>query len=93
MLAGEPIDVLVKALASLKWTETDAGIVRFSALLDRELGHPLQRALMRIEGELLAQDAEQVGKRDSESRTAEQRRADALVALVLRLADARATEP
>ena len=90
MVAGEPIDVLVKALASFEWRKTAKGMTRFTSLLDRDLGLPLLRALMRVEAELLAHDADLLGRSEPEIRTTDQRRADALVALVLRIADARA---
>lgn len=88
MVAGEPVDVLVKALRQLKWKKTNAGMMRFSAMLDRELGMPLHRALIRIERELLDQDIDQAGESGVQMRTPEQRGADALMALVLRVAEA-----
>lgn len=89
MLAGEPIDVLVRALASFEWTRKADGMVRVSASMDPELGRSFLRALERMEQELLVGDTERIGNGDTVFRTSEQRRADALVALVLRLADAR----
>ncbi len=73
------------ALRQLESRKARGGWVRISATLDREVGEPLQRALVRIEGELLAQDRRGGG---ADARTAGQRRADALVVLVDRLAEA-----
>lgn len=85
MVAGEPAEVLLRALRQLTWRKTGTGMVRFSASLDQELGEPLYRALTRIEREL--RDADRVARRDVHVRTPEQRRADALAALALRLAE------
>jgi hypothetical protein len=87
-VAGEPADVLVKALRQFTFTRTDAGRIAFSATLDRELGGSICRAVMRIEQELY--DADRAGRLGVHSRTPEQRRADALVALVLRIAEPKA---
>jgi len=85
IVAGERVEVLVAALRQMESRKTRGGWVRISATLDREVGEPLQRALVRIEGELLAQDRRGGG---ADARTAGQRRADALVVLVDRLAEA-----
>lgn len=87
-VAGEPIDVLLKALALFKLRKTAKGMFRVTAHLDRDLGLPFRRALMRVEAELLAHDADLLGRSEAEIRTTDQRRADALVALVLRITDA-----
>jgi hypothetical protein len=89
MVAGEPLDVLVKALASFKFRKTPRGMINVTAQLDRDLGPPFLRALMRVEAELLVHDADLVGGSEVENRTPDQRRADALVALVLRITEAR----
>ncbi|MGH8985059.1 MAG: hypothetical protein ACRDY6_14445 [Acidimicrobiia bacterium] len=57
--------------------------------LEPELGLPFVRALMRVEAELLLQDANALGGARDEKRTDAQRRADAFVALALRVVDAR----
>jgi hypothetical protein len=88
-VAGESIDVLVEALAAFEVRKTRAGRVGVTAQLDRDIGQPLQRAIMRIESELLAHDADLIGTSGAEIRTPGERRADALIALVLRVADAR----
>jgi hypothetical protein len=80
---------LRRAFAAFTLKRQPDGRFKGSLQLDRELGDPLLRALIRVEAELLAEDADQIGRSDAAPRTAEQRRADALVALALRLADAR----
>lgn len=85
MIAGEPVEELLEALRQITWKKTRTGSVKVSALLDRELGEPLYRALTRIERELRTGDA--VGMPRVHVRTPEQRRVDALVALVHRVAE------
>ncbi|MGH2660904.1 MAG: RNA polymerase subunit sigma-70 [Actinomycetota bacterium] len=80
MIAGEPVEELLKALRQLTWRKTGTGKIRLSASLDGELGGPLCRALIRIERELL-QNGEAVSRPGVHVRTPEQRRADAVVAL------------
>jgi hypothetical protein len=89
LVAGESVDALRRAVAAFEWKRRSNGWFRASVQLDRDLGDPLRRALMRVEAELLAKDADAIGRSDTAVRTVEQRRADALVALGLRLADAR----
>jgi hypothetical protein len=87
MVAGEPVHVLLKAFQQLKLKKTSSGRVRISAILDRELALPLQRALMRIERALISHDIDRLGRPGVQTRTPEGRRADALTALALRLAE------
>ena len=56
MVAGEAVDVLVRAIEQMKVKQSASGRVRIDVRLDPELGVPLQRALMRIEHELLGHD-------------------------------------
>ncbi len=81
-VAGEDIELLVSALSKFMHRKTKDGMVQLSATLDRELGAPLQRALLRIERELLNADLAGGGPIE---RTSEQRGADAFVLLVERL--------
>lgn len=90
MVAGEPLDVLARALALFKFRKTARGMINVNATLDRDLGLPFLRALMRVEAEFLAHDADLIGRSEAQTRTTDQRRADALVALVLRIAEQRA---
>jgi hypothetical protein len=88
MVAGEPVDVLVRAFEQLKVRKSASGRVRIDARLDPELGVPLQRALMRIEREL-GHDIDPLRDPDVRVRAPEERRADALVTLARRLAGSR----
>jgi hypothetical protein len=85
LLAGEPRDLLTKALSAMPWKRGSDGMLHCSVTLVPELGGPLLRALMRVEAELLAHDADRLEITGEACRSPEQRRADALVALVLRL--------
>lgn len=77
-VAGEDVDVLLPLLT------------RFAHSLVQNDGSeeapPLVRALMRVEAELLLDDARQLAGPENVWRTPENRRADALVLLVLRTA-------
>lgn len=87
LVAGEPLEQLREILTQVRMTSVGKG-VRVCADLTYEEGAILTRAIMRVEAELLLHDAEQVTPEFSEPRTASQRRADAFVALALRVADA-----
>jgi hypothetical protein len=89
LVAGESVDALLRALTEFTWKRRPDGGFRISARLDREVADPLIGALLRIEAELLAEDAHLIGGSGTALRTPEQRRADALVALGLRVAEAR----
>ncbi|MPZ69503.1 MAG: DUF222 domain-containing protein [Actinobacteria bacterium] len=81
-VAGEPIELLQAAFAKLKHRTRSDGMVEVSAKLDAELEEPLARALVRIEGDLIDQDA---ADGDPDVRTTSERRADAFVLLAQRL--------
>jgi hypothetical protein len=81
-IAGEPLDLLQAAFRKIKTRNTRDGTVRFSAKLERELGEPLHRALLRIEKELLDHDLAHGGP---DVRTTPERQADAFVALAQRV--------
>ena len=53
----------------------------FSVRFEPERGNPLRRALMRVEAELLSEDADAVGTPQESHRGYEERAADALVRL------------
>lgn len=89
MVAGEQLDVLRRALQQMKVKKTRGGTVRVSATLDPELGLALQRAIMRIERELIGLDIDRMSGSGIQTRTPEERQAGAFVALVLRVAEAR----
>jgi hypothetical protein len=81
LVAGEPIEVLIRAFDRFKIAKKPYRITHVRARLEPRLGVPFFRALMRVEAELLLQDADSLGTPTHEKRTPEQRRADALVAL------------
>lgn len=83
-VAGEPADVLWKAILQFEWRRR-AGMFEVSARLEPDLGRPLLRAIETIEQELL--DEEQA-RRAAHTRTPDQRRADAFVVLFDRLIEA-----
>lgn len=87
-VAGERVDQLQEILREVQFTQVHGGGVRINAHLTHADGACLMRAIMRVEAELLLHDADQVTAEVSEPRTAAKRRADAFVALALRVADA-----
>ncbi|MEY2420643.1 MAG: hypothetical protein QOI95_710 [Acidimicrobiaceae bacterium] len=78
---GERIDDLLPGLFAVQDSMTIGhdGMCHYSATLEREVGQPLQRAMMRVEAELLLQDADTVGTEHEVVRTYEQRAADGYV--------------
>jgi len=89
LVAGEPAEALARALLQLKTETMTGGWVHLDVQLDRKEGAPLARALMRVEAELLLHDADNISVDGRvASRTPAQRRADAFLALVLRVGDA-----
>jgi hypothetical protein len=88
LVAGERVDLLLEALTHLKWTTGADGMAHGSCVLEPRLGEPFVRAQMRVEAELLRNDADALGGPNAENRTYEQRAADALLALVFRVLDA-----
>jgi hypothetical protein len=87
-VAGEPLDTLVEALSHVEVQPARDGMTGYSMRLEPRLGTPLFRALMRVEAELLRDDADHFGDPERENRTYEQRAADAFVALTLRIGSA-----
>jgi len=81
---GEPIEDLLPGLLAIQDAMTLGadGMYRGSFALGPKVGAPLQRALMRVEAELLGEDADLVGCQNFQNRTPGQRAADALVRLV-----------
>ncbi|MBY8863693.1 hypothetical protein K7711_45015 [Nocardia sp. CA2R105] len=87
LIAGE---LRVDLLRALSYVETESGpdgsyIVNGD--LPPDVAPPFIRAIMRIEAELLLHDARQVTVDRGEPRTPEERRADAFLALALRVTD------
>jgi uncharacterized lipoprotein YmbA len=81
---GERIEDLLPSLLTIRdaMTVDTEGMCRASFTLKPKDGAPLQRALMRVEAELLNEDADSIGCQHFRDRTHEQRAADALVRLV-----------
>jgi hypothetical protein len=88
VIAGEPVELLVEALGQFEWQPVRNGRVHAQADLEARLFEPLRRALMRVEAELMTEDADTIGTANSNDRTYEQRSADALMTLALRMAEA-----
>jgi hypothetical protein len=92
VVAGEPSDPLIRALGQGTHRIAADGMWRFDLKVDPVLGAPLIRALMRVEADLLRNDADLVSVDCGEpTRTYDQRRADAFVVLVERLTETRPT--
>ena len=88
-VAGELADDLMRALAQVTTRTHADGSVSLEARLEPKVAAPLWRALTRVEAELLVEDADQVRADNGEDlRTAARRRADALLELTRRLAEA-----
>jgi len=84
-IGGEPRELLLQAIACLTVTKGRGGGGILSGKLPQDLAEPFTRALMRIEAELLLNDADVLTATIGEPRTQSERRADALVEMVLRL--------
>lgn len=88
-VAGERVDDLARLMTQIQpGSPSPDGSYRFHFQFKNEEWAPLVRALMRIEAELLLHDADLVHPSQLEPRTSDQRRADAFVALALRVQDA-----
>jgi hypothetical protein len=84
-VAGESVRDLWQILSRMELDpEDNDGMACLRATAPRELFPPLQRALMRMEAEELLAEADTITAFDSEPRTPDQRRADALSALIQR---------
>ena len=88
LVAGEDAQTLVEALLRFRWSDAADGGQSATFELEPHLGAPLIRAVMRVEAELLLDDADHYPHGADAERTSEQRAADALVALALRVTDA-----
>lgn len=75
---GEPLEVLASALYRLRPTSVRNGMTRLAATFPADEAASIARAAMRIEARLLLDDADHVASGQSEGRTPERRRSDAL---------------
>ncbi|QLY30673.1 hypothetical protein [Nocardia huaxiensis] len=87
LVAGETRADLLRALSYVSTEDAPDGGFIVNGDLPPDVAPPFIRALMRIEAELLLQDAELVNIDHGEPRTPEERRTDALIALLLRVDD------
>jgi len=88
LVAGEHAETLLEALHEIRWSTLPNGAMSGTVHLEPRLGDPFARALMRVQAELLLHDADTYPQEEADVRTHEQRAADALVALALRVSDA-----
>ncbi|MCU1643688.1 MAG: hypothetical protein JWN03_3963 [Nocardia sp.] len=87
LVAGERRADLVRALSYVSTEEAPDGGFIVNGDLPPDVAPVFVRAIMRIEAELLLNDAELVTIDQGEPRTPEERRTDALIALLLRVDD------
>ena len=93
LVAGEPVAELIRAFVQFETAEQPDGGYQIDARLEPDVAAPLARALMRVEAELLLEDADAWGTEGYEARTSPQRCADAFVELVTRCAVATGVKP
>src|SRR5947199_8754590 len=92
LVAGERSNALLHALGQVTYQTDVDGMWCFDLLVDPVVGAPLLRALMRVEAELLREDANWISADAPEpTRTEDQRRAAAFVVLVERIAEGQHT--
>jgi len=89
MVYGESAEAILDTLCGSDRSITDAGMYRFDLRMTPDEAGPVVRALMRAEAELLLEDADAFDPQE-EMRTAEQRRADAMVWVVTSASEASA---
>ncbi|MBF6077901.1 hypothetical protein ABZ894_19150 [Nocardia beijingensis] len=86
LIAGERRADLLRALPYVSTESQPDGGTVVNGDLPPEVAPPFIRAIMRVEAELLLRDAELVTE-DGEPRTQEERRNDAIIALLFRFDD------
>ena len=84
LIYGESVEALTPGLLTIgdNMKRAKDGSVHFSVLLEPQRANPLRRALLRVEAELLREDADAVGTPRESQRSYEERAAAALVRLV-----------
>lgn len=87
LVAGERREDLLHALSFVSAEAREDGGYEVNGDLPPEVAPPFIRAIMRVEAELLLHDAALVTVDSGEPRTPEERRADAFLALALRVTD------
>jgi Domain of unknown function (DUF222) len=88
LVAGEPLVLLVRALSALSIEERPDGWANVRGDIPPEPGAAMHRAIMRIEAEMICEDADKLEVAGREARTSPQRRHDAFVVLAQRIGDA-----
>jgi hypothetical protein len=83
IIYGESVEALMPGLLTIadNMKLTKDGWFNFSVRLEPERANPLRRALMRVEAELLSEDADAIGTPHESQRSYEERAARALVRL------------
>jgi hypothetical protein len=89
LVAGELRSDLVRAMSHLKIEDSPEGAAIMEGHMSGETAAPFVRAIMRVEAELLLQDANLFTGGLAKHRTTAQRRADALVILARRVGSSR----
>jgi len=84
---GESAQAILDTMRKSDRSVSDTGMYRFKLRMSADEASPIMRAVMRAEAELLLEDANAFDPR-VETRTAEQRGADAMVAVVTSAAKA-----
>lgn len=87
-LVGEPLPLLLRALAGITLEHMPNGWARVGGEMAPEPGAAFLRALMRLEAELLLEEADDLVAGGGETRTPEQRRHDAFAELARRIGEA-----
>jgi hypothetical protein len=82
MLQGESVGTLLQFLGSIQTSQGRNGMVRVSADAPGDIAAAFKRAVMRREAQLLRADADEIDVGHGETRTHEQRRADAFVDVI-----------
>jgi hypothetical protein len=87
-VASEPLALLLQALGALTIEEQPGGWAKVHGEISPEPAAALHRALMRIEAEMILEDADTLDLVVRDERTPPQRRHDAFVELARRVVDA-----
>lgn len=87
-VAGEPVDLLRSALLAIHVAASSGDDAALDAELTPEAGCALVRAVLRVEAELLLDDARALGPDDHDLRDPEERRLEAFLSVLRRTCSA-----
>ena len=87
IVGGESAQRLLGILLDFYYKPLPGNVTRVGSQMSNDDAACLMRAIMRVESELMLLDADGIRSPDVEPRTAQQRRADAFVAVALRVTD------